>query len=140
MFEVELIGAKGDDITLSKVPAAVKKAADASVPGAKWESAFSQVVYELEGVNAKGRAVVVEVTDEGEVNDVSTELPIKEIPEAVVSALKAKKPKFKATTAFESKQNGKVVGYSIEGKRPRDKEDIGVFVSPDGKTVEVDED
>jgi len=62
MFEVEFTGAKGDDIALSKVPAAVKKAADGSVPGAKWESAFSQVVYELEGVNAKGRAVVVEVT------------------------------------------------------------------------------
>jgi len=71
---------------------------------------------------------------------VSTEIPIKEMPEAVVSAFKTKMPKFKVTTAFESRQNGKVVGYSIEGKRPRDKEDIGIFVSPDGKTVEIDED
>jgi len=129
----------GDDIAMSKVPAAVKKAAEKAVPGGKWESASSETIYELEGKDGKGRAVVVEVTDDGEVNEVSTELPVKEVPEVVLSALKAKMPRFKIETVFESKQDGKVAGYSFEGKRPKDKEEIGVFVSPDGKTIEIDD-
>ena len=139
-FKVKRVKMKGDDIAMSKVPAEVKKAADKAVPGGKWESASSETIYELEGKDAKGRAVVVEVTDEGEVEDVSTELAIKDVPEVVVSALKAKMPRFKIETVYESKQDGKVSGYSFEGKRPKDKEEIGVFVSPDGKTIEIDED
>ena len=129
----------GDDIAMAKVPAAVKKAAEKAVPGGKWESAFSETIYELEGTDGKGRAVVVEVSDDGEVNEVNTELPIKEVPETVMTALKSKMPRFKIETVFESKQGGKIAGYSFEGKRPRDKEEIGVFVSPDGKTIEIDD-
>jgi hypothetical protein len=140
MLEMEANVARGDDIEVAKVPASVRKAVDKAVPGAKWESAYSEMIYELEGRDGKGRAVVVEVTDEGEVNDVSTEIPIKEVPEAVVAAFKAKMPRFKVTTVYESRQKGKVVGYSVEGRRPKDKDDVGLFVSPDGKTVEIDDD
>lgn len=139
LFEVKRGKMRGDDLAMTKVPSAVKKAAEKAVPGGKWESAFSETIFELEGTDGKGRAVVVEVTDDGEVNEVSTELPIKEVPETVLSALKAKMPRFKIETVFESKQSGKVTGYSFEGKRPRDKEEIGVFVSPDGKTIEFDD-
>ena len=139
MFEFKAARMRGEDLPMNKVPANVRKAAEKEVPGGKWESASSQVIYELEGTDAKGRAVTVEVDDEGEVGDVSTELAVKEVPETVLSALKAKMPRFKIETVFESKQNGKVAGYSFEGKRPKDKEEIGVFVSPDGKTIEIDE-
>jgi hypothetical protein len=139
MFELKRVKMRGDDLAMSKVPPTVKKAAEKAVPGGKWESASSETIYELEGKDAKGRAVVVEVSDDGEVNEVSTELPVKEVPDAVLSALKAKMPRFKIETVFESKQEGQVAGYSFEGKRPKDKEEIGVFVSPDGKTIEIDE-
>jgi len=140
MLEFKKARLHGEDLELSKVPANVRKAAEKEVPGGKFESASSQIIYELEGKDAKGRAVTVEVDDEGEVGEVSTELPVKDVPEAVLSALKAKMPKFKIETVFESKQDGKVAGYSFEGKRPRDKDEIGVFVSPDGKTIEVEDD
>jgi hypothetical protein len=139
MFELKSTKTRGDDVAMAKVPAAVKKAAEKAVPGGKWESAFSETIFELEGTDGKGRTVVVEVTDDGEVNEVSTELPVKEVPETVLSALKSKMPRFKIETVFESRQGGKVAGFSFEGKRPRDKEEIGVFVSPDGKTIEFDE-
>ena len=135
----EMLEFTGEDLELSKVPAKVRKAAEKEIPGGKFESASTQIVYELEGKDAKGRAVTVEVDEEGEVGEVNTELAVKDVPEAVMSALKAKMPKFKIESVFESKQEGKVQGYSFEGKRPRDKEEIGVFVSPDGKTIEIDE-
>ena len=140
MMEMEASVARGDDIEVAKVPSSVRKAVDKAVPGAKWENAYSEMTYELEGRDGKGRAVVVEVTDDGEVNDVSTEIPIKEMPEAVVAAFKSKMPRFKASAVYESRHKGRVVGYSVEGRRPKDKNDIGLFVSPDGKTVEIDED
>jgi hypothetical protein len=128
-----------DELSLDDVPAEVKKAASQSAPGSKWSSASSQTIYELEGTNAKGRSVFVEVTDEGEVTDVSTEIPLKEVPDVIVTAFKAKHPRFQVSTIFESRLKGKVVGYSVEGRRPNDKEDIGLFVSADGKSIEIDE-
>jgi hypothetical protein len=137
--EVELHAASEEDIDLADVPAAVKAAAVKAVPKAKWEAAASETIYVLEGKNAKGRSVEVTITEDGDVEDVSTELPVKEVPEPVLSALKAKMPRFKIEAVFESRAEGKVVGYSFEGKRPSDKEEIGVFVSPDGKTIDIDD-
>ena len=59
--------------------------------------------------------------------------------ENVQAALRKKMPRFKVSTAFEVREDGKVVGYNFEGKRPRDKEEILVFVSADGKEVEIDD-
>jgi hypothetical protein len=138
LLELET-NALGDEIALESLPSIVRKAVDKAVPGGKWESATCQTVYELEGTDAKGRAVVVEVNDDGEVGEVSTETSVMAVPSAVVSALKSKLPRFAVQSVFESRHGGKVVGYSFEGRRPRDKEDVGVFVSVDGKTIEIDE-
>ena len=139
LLEPEANATRGGDVELSSVPQAARKAAEKAVPGGKWQAAFIQTIFELEGTDAKGRAVVVDVTDDGEIGEISTEIPLKEVPAVVMTALKAKMPRFTVESATESRQEGKVVGYSLEGKRPRDKEEIAVFVSPDGKTVEIDE-
>jgi hypothetical protein len=139
MLEPEARMRRGD-LEVSQVPPAVRKAAEKAAPGATWSSASSQIIYELEGKDAKGRAVVVEVDDVGEVGEVTTELSAGDVPSAVTNALRTKMPRFKVDAVFESRQDGKVTGYSFEGRRPRDKEAIGVFVSLDGKTIEVEED
>jgi hypothetical protein len=43
-------------------------------------------------------------------------------------------------TAYEISQDGKVESYDFEGRRPKDKDDIIISVSADGKTVEIDDD
>lgn len=137
----------GDDgeVPLAKVPDVVRKAADKAVAGAKWSAAYMDrdddgaVVYELDGTDPKGRDVIVEITAAGKMKEIETEIPIPDIPAGVQQALKAKMPRFKATAAFEVSRGGKVAGYSFEGRRPRDKEDIDVFVSADGKLVEIEE-
>lgn len=134
----------GGEIALAKVPAVVRKAADEAVAGAKWSSAYvdrddSGVTYELDGTDARGREVVVELTAAGKVVEVETEIPIPEVPAGVQQALKAKMPRFQATASYEVVHAGKVAGYSFEGRRPKDKEEIDVFVSADGKVVEIEE-
>lgn len=138
--------ARGDDdeVPLAKVPAVVRKAADAAVAGAKWSAAYtdrddSGVIYELDGTDAKGRDVIVEITAAGKVREIETEIPIRDVPAGVQKALKAKFPRFVATASYEVVREGKVAGFAFEGRRPRDKEDIDVFVSVDGKTVEIEE-
>ena len=133
------------EIALKKVPAVVRAAADKAVPEAKWASASKETEddkefwYELEGKDAKGRNVHVSISEGGKVDEVSTEIASKDAPKVVTDALSAKFPKFKIETSYEIVKDGKIDRYDFEGKRPRDKEEITVSVSPDGKKVEVDE-
>jgi hypothetical protein len=57
----------------------------------------------------------------------------------VTTALKKKLPRFQVATAYEARQEGKVIRYDFEGKRPRDKKEITVSVSANGKEIEIDE-
>ena len=137
--------ATAEDIALSKLPPAVRKAADKAVPKAKWESATKETEdkkefwYELEGKDAKGRYVHVTVSTDGTVDEVSTEIDYKDAPKVVKDALKAKFPKFKVETSYEIRKDEKIERFDFEGKRPKDKEEITISVSPDGKSVEIDE-
>lgn len=131
-----------DDIPIDKLPAAVKKAIDAAVPKAKWTTAGKseedkKVSYEIEGEDAKGRYVWVEVTAEGKVVEVQTEVPLKDAPKVVADALTKQFPRFKVETTYEVQVDGKVARYDFEGKRPKDKEEITISVSADGKTIDV---
>lgn len=137
--------ATAEDIDLKKVPAVVRKAADKAVPKAKWESASKETEdkkeywYELEGKDAKGRYVHVTVLSDGTVDEVSTEIEFKDAPKVVKDALKAKFPKFKTESSYEIRKDDKIERYDFEGARGNKKEDITISVSPDGKSVEIDE-
>jgi hypothetical protein len=138
-------GATDDKIELAKVPARVKEAAGKAMPHARWKVASKslqegKVTYELEGEDAAKRYVWAEVTDDAKVNEVGTEIPAAKAPTVVTTALKKKFPRFRVTATYEARHEGKVIRYDFEGKRPRDKEEITVSVSPDGKEVEIEED
>jgi hypothetical protein len=131
------------DIDLEKVPPKVRSAADKAVPGAKWTGAIkeedeSEVIYELEGTDGKGQDVTVEVTASGEVEGITTEISLQEVPVVVMTALQKKMPHFKATSVTELREDGEVDSYTFEGKRPKDKEEIDVYVSADGETIEIE--
>lgn len=137
-------GASADeqDVPLDKLPKAVRAAADAAVPKAKWTGAVRSeedkaVTYELEGTDAKGRYVWVELTEAGVVKEVQTEVAYAAAPKAVREALEKKFPRFKAETTYMVEEGGKVTRYDFEGKRPKDKEEITISVSADGKTIDV---
>jgi hypothetical protein len=143
-----MVPARSDEerqkVDLGSLPAAVREAADKAVPGAKWEKAFKEtekgkVIYEIKGDDAKGRDVEVEITADGKVLEVETEIAMSEVPEVVINALKAKLPKFKPEEVESVAKEDKVVGYEFKGDDEKGK-DIEVYVSADGKTVKVEED
>jgi hypothetical protein len=95
--------------------------------------------FEVGGVHAKDKQVIIEVTAEGEIGDMEKEIALSDVPRDVAAALKAKMPRFQAKTVFEYSEDGTVTGYVFEGKRPRDKAAIDVFVSADGKEIEIED-
>lgn len=138
-------GEKERKISLGDLPPDVKAAADQAVPGAKWHSAEQEtgkggVHYELKGKGADSdREVEVEVTPDGKLLQTEIEVPLKEVPEPVRMALKERWPDFKPKEVKAvTRQNG-ASGYEFEEPRGMGKE-FEVFISGDGKTVEVKED
>jgi hypothetical protein len=134
-----------DKVDLDKVPAKVKEAAGKAMPRAKWTGATKSVedgvvTYELEGEDPAKHYVWVDVTADAKVSEVGTEIAAAKVPQVVTAALKKKFPRFQMSSAYEARHEGKVIRYDLEGKRPRDKEEITVSVSPDGKKVEIEED
>jgi hypothetical protein len=133
-----------DKIDLSKVPAKIKDAASKAVPGAKWTGASKhlddgKVTYELEGEDSAGGYVSAELTADAKVNEVGFEIAIEKVPAIVTGALQKKMPRFKVATAYEARKEGEVIRYDFEGKRPRDKKELTVSVSTNGKEIEIDE-
>jgi hypothetical protein len=144
---IATIASKADDeqpVPIKSLPAAVKKASEKAVPGAKWSKAVKELdegktIYTLTGTNAAGVDVETEITSEGTVLEVETTIPLSAVPKVVLSAAKAKFPGFKVTDAASVAENGKIVAYSLEGTLNNEDEELRV--SADGKTVDlVDED
>lgn len=133
---------KDKRIDLTKVPATVKEAADKAVPGVTWHHASKETeegktIYELTGKYTHGRAVEVEVTPKGEVIEVETAIPLREVPKVALDAFKAEYPHLKATGAESVAEGGQVVAYDILTRK--DHKSVEYRVSADGKTVKFEE-
>jgi hypothetical protein len=132
------------EFELAKVPHKVKEAASKAAPGVEWETASKseedgEIVYELDGEDASKRYVYAHISADATVNEVAFEIAIEKVPPVVTAALKKRFPAFRVEKAYEAHQNGKVFRYDFEGKRPRDKEEIEVYVSADGTDVKIEE-
>jgi hypothetical protein len=60
----------GETVSLDKVPAVAKAAADKAIPGVTWKAAEQgtkggQIVYELKGRDSMGKRVKVKVSPDG---------------------------------------------------------------------------
>lgn len=133
------LAADGDEVDVSDLPAAVRKAADKALPKAEWSRAFKLAkskhpIYQLQGKDARGRRVELESTADGRVIEYETRIAMDDVPPVVASALKARMPRFKPDVIEEITKNGKVVSYGFEGEDAEGKE-VEVYLSADGKTV-----
>ena len=131
-------------VELARLPAAVKQAAARAVPGARWteatrETEEGKTVYQVDGTDARGREVSVEVAPDGRVLSVGVEVELAQVPKVVLAALKARMPRFRPEDAMAVFEGGKVTGYEFSGTGPGGKE-LEVWVSADGKTVEEEDD
>jgi hypothetical protein len=141
-----VLGAPPDEheIDLKNVPAHVKTAASKAAPHVQWKTAYKsdvdgEVMYELEGMDHKKRDVTVILNAEGKVEEIETEIPVKEVPAPVMAALKAKMPNLEIVAVTEIQEGKKIVAYDFEGTQPSSDKPIGVYVSADGKTVKLED-
>ncbi len=144
--------ADGDQVLLSTVPEASKKAAVAAVKGltltkAEMEKEADRTVYELTG-NADGKTNTVEVTQDGKIlkveegNTDGEEVSLASVPKAVSNAAVAAFKGVKLTEAEVEVEGNRTV-YEFKGVTKASLFHWGkayrIRVSADGKLITVEE-
>ena len=119
------VRADGERVELKDLPAAVRQAADKTVPEAKWTEATKDTedgdtTYELSGADSKGREMNVTLKADGQVEVVETVLSVTDLPKLVVDVLKTL-PQVKWTDATEKVEDGQTV-YEVSGTDLKDRE------------------
>ena len=117
-----LAGEKREKCEMSNVPANVKAAAERAAPGVAWKKACKetengQTFYELCGKDAANRRTEAEVSADGMVKEVETEIGETAVPANIREVFRAKHPEFKATGAEQVTRNGQVYAFDFEGKK-----------------------
>jgi hypothetical protein len=128
-------------IDLATLPAKVREAADRRAPGVKWSQASpseedGHVLYELQGKDANGRKVTIEVTGEGKVTSLQAEIALGELPAAARKAADRNFAQAKWSVVRKSEENGQVL-YDLEGKGAKGRE-ISLEVTAEGKVTKIE--
>ena len=150
LFMVVIFGmghgiARGEDIALANLPEIIRNAADKVIPNAKWNKAVKDTDgkdtwYEVSGIDAKGRKICVTVEPNGDIDEIETEIKAQNTPKSVMAALKGRLPNFKISAVYEIRNDeDKITRYDFDGKRLKDKEDVTISFTVDGKFIKLDE-
>ena len=137
--------AEDEEVDLRQVPGRILDTANKAVARASWSGAYryaeqGNTFYELEGKGPRGREICVAVAQDGTLEEVETEIPVGDVPHAVMKAVGAKFQQFQASAAYEIRKDHGVQEYELDGRRPTDKDEVTIVVSADGRSVELDED
>ena len=137
--------ARGEDIALANLPEIIRNAADKVIPNAKWNKAVKDTDgkdtwYDISGIDAKGRKICVTVEPNGDIDEIETEIKAQNTSKSVMAALKGRLPNFKISAVYEIRNDeDKVMKYDFDGKRLKDKEDVTISFTVDGKFIKLDE-
>jgi len=128
-------------VSLDKVPAVAKAAADKAIPGVRWVTAekeheHGKMVYELKGLDPKGKKVKVEVSPDGNQVTVEETVPLNTVPSVVKAAADKAIPGVTWKTA-EQETEGRRTVYELKGHDSNRKR-VKVTVSPDGNQVTLE--
>jgi len=154
------------EVELEEVPAAITAAATRKIPPFKAEGAYSirrgadvlggqssERAFALDGADSDERDISLEITADGKITSLEREIAASAVRQVVIKALQEKLPRLQIVTAHEIHEGETLTGYAIEGTRPakgkakgkakkaegKVGEEITVFVSADGKEIEIDE-
>jgi uncharacterized membrane protein YkoI len=128
-------------VSLDKVPAVAKAAADQAIPGVRWvkaekEHEHGKIVYELKALDPKGKKVKVDVSTDGKQVTVEEGVPLDTVPGVVKAAADKEIPGVTWKAAEQETEGGKMV-YELKG-RDSNRKRVKVEVSPDGKQLTVE--
>ncbi len=130
-----------EKVPLDKLPGAVVEAIKAKFPKAELVSADKEtekdkITYEVTIKNG-AQELEVTVTPEGKILTVAREIPVGDLPKAVLAAIKARYPRATLKSAEEISEDDKVVEYEVViavGKKK-----LEVTFDPKGKFIEEEE-
>jgi hypothetical protein len=130
--------AAAQEVTLDQVPANVLETANAHAMGLSWTRvSLDGDTYEFEATTAEGLHYEVDVTVDGELDEIEQEVTGDAIPQPVLDALAANAAGFVATLVeMSTRPDGSVV-YEMEGTR--DGVEVAIDVSADGTGFEMEE-
>jgi len=139
---------KTNEALKASLPMEVRQAMDRAASvyqeplrGARWSKSFvlngsEHPLYQLQGVNERGKKIEMEVTSAGRIIEVEEhDIAPGEVPGAVLDAVKTKLPHFKTKQLEAIYQNDKPqpVCFGIEGIDASGKK-RELYISADGKT------
>jgi len=107
-------------VELSDLSSRVLEAAYAAAPGVEFERVTIEMegdlaIYEFEATGPDGKHIEVDITEDGELQEIELELSMDEAPEAVVAALEKESPGFTPTYIEASIRPDGVFLYEFEG-------------------------
>lgn len=129
-------------IEIDRVPENIMRTAQELMPEVKFKSANTEeeadglLVYEIQGLMNDGRHVEVDVSSDGDVEEIEIEFSKDLVPGAVMKAIEDKLPGFNpAYIEASHSASKKVIQYEFEGDIGGKKMDIEV--SADGRKIVV---
>jgi uncharacterized membrane protein YkoI len=136
---------KPEKIAPDKLPKAVMDAIKgrfpkAEITSAEMETEDGKVVYDIE-LKSEGRKYEMDIQEDGTIIEIEKEVALKDVPEAVTKAVKAKYPKSTIKEVMEvnkvkdKKETPDHYEVTIE---TADKKEVELEVSLDGKSVKAE--
>lgn len=109
-------------LDLSEVPATILEVASHYAPDAKWDSAGTDfdtqlmaAEYEIAGKGADGAAIEVDVSPEGALHEIETEINADAVPAEVMALVERYLPGFAPSLIEHSARPNNVSFYEFEG-------------------------
>jgi len=111
----------GQEISFNDVPQNILDMANATAPGVTFDRVSIEVengvsIYEFEAKDHNGLHIEIDVTENGELEEIEMETPWENVPEPVVATLKKTAPGFKPTyIELSVREGGAKFVYEFEG-------------------------
>jgi hypothetical protein len=140
-----LVSTSSFALELGQVPEHVLETARHYAPDATWETAGTDYdtqlmmpEYEITGTTEDGMSIEVDVSPEGKLHEIETEVEAGAMPEAASALLETYLPGFTPTLVEESTRPNNVTFYELEGQI--DGRDVDVEVKEDGTEIIIADD
>jgi uncharacterized membrane protein YkoI len=129
-------------IEVSDLPKVVVKAAKKAFPqakivGAAKEAEDGETIFEVM-MKLDGKSIDLAIDDEGDIEEIEREINFEDLPRAVINAARARFPTGEFAKVEEVSDEDDKVVYELTVET-EDDETVEVFMSPNGKILDSDE-
>lgn len=109
------------EISLEDVPSQIIETAETTVPGVTFHRVSSEteggvLIYEFEAYNSAGKHIEVDITENGDLQELEMEIDFAQVPANIKTALEETAPGFEPTyVEYSVRDGGRDYVYEFEG-------------------------